>query len=137
MAKKRTIRQIPHLPDENHKELWYELEYSDGSRDFVDKDGKSLNAVAITDEQLEAWKKMPRDEASKEIFALIKNNSLDVSEKRFILDAIWKLAELHGATQPQYQSQNIVAIQIHVADLPPGIKVMNTHSQSIESEDKR
>ncbi len=115
MAKKRTIRQIPHLPDENHKELWYELEYSDGSRDFVDKDGKSLNAIAITDEQLEAWKKMPRDEASKEIFALIKNNSLDVSEKRLILDAIWKLAELHNAIQPVRQAgAQIVAIRIEV-----------------------
>ncbi len=115
MAKKRTIRQIPHLPDENHKELWYELEYSDGSRDFVDKDGKPLNAVAITDEQLEAWKKMPKEEATKEILKLINDTGIDVSEKRFILDATWKLAELHNAIQPVHHAgAQIVAIRIDI-----------------------
>ncbi len=114
MSKKRTIRQIPHLPNENHKELWYELEYSDGSRDFVDKDGKSLNAVAITDEQLEAWKKMPDDEALKEGLKIFRMENMDIPEARLKLEVLKFLCEIRGVMQQKPENMRMPPIMIQV-----------------------
>ncbi len=77
--------------------------HPDGSKDFIDATGKALTKLSITETQIEAWKKMPKEQATKQILELINNNGFEVAEKRFVLDAIWKLAELHGATQPDRQ----------------------------------
>lgn len=116
MVKKREeIKQIIHPPDDQHAEKWVELIYNDGSRAILDSRGKPLNAIAITSEQIALWQKMPKEQATEAILKLIDDQGLDVSEKRFILDAIKTLAELHGATQPVSSGGNIV-VQINMGN---------------------
>ncbi len=112
--KPEPIRQIQHPPSEEYPEGIIEEQYMGGISRFLDIHGNPFpNNLAISDEQLEAWKKMPKEEATKKILELINTNGLEISEKRFVLDAIWKLAELHGATQPvQSQSTQVMVVEI-------------------------
>lgn len=57
----------------------------------------------VSSEQLDAWKKQPKEQATKKILELIDDQSKDVSEKRFELDALKTVAEIQGASAPPPQ----------------------------------
>lgn len=95
----------------------------DGTKEFIDAQGKAMTKLTITETQIEAWNKLPKEQATKQILELINNNELAVTDKRFILDAIWKLAELHGATQPALpQGMQMLSVHVNIAQPPVKIK---------------
>ncbi len=114
------------------EEFWdgsKEITYPDGAKEFVDAKGKSLAKPQITDAQIEAWKKMPDDEALKEGLKIFRMENMDIPEARLKLEVLKFLCEIRGVHVQQSQTQNIVAIKISVVDLPPGIKVIDTRRQ--------
>jgi hypothetical protein len=125
MTKKKTaLRQITQ-PDGTS-----EVQYLDGSRDLYDAQGKLIiDVIPISETRIEAWRKMPKDQALKESLALLEifnSKELTVAEARFKLDVVKFISELQGAHIPSTQIQNFVAIKITVADLPPGMKIIDT-----------
>ncbi len=114
------------------EEFWdgsKEITYPDSTKEFIDATGKSLTKLNITETQIEAWKKMPDDEALKEGLKLFRMENVDVPEGRLRLEVLKFLCEIRGVHVQQSQTQNIVAIKISVVDLPPGIKVIDTRRQ--------
>lgn len=98
----------------------------DGTQEQIDARGNPPSKVNITDVQIEAWKKAPREEALKEALKLFREQNMDVSEARMKLEVLKFISELQGARVPVANTQNIVSVQIHVADMPPGMKVIQT-----------
>ena len=86
--------------------------------DVTDERQNPSSAISITQSQLEAWKKMPKEEAVKAVLDLIHDTSKDVSEKRFELDAYRFIAELQGAQAPVSQAANIIEIRISQPVIP-------------------
>lgn len=79
-----------------------------------------------TEEQLEAWKKMPKEQALKEALTLFKSEGLDVSETRLKLEILKFISELQGALQPVIpQSMHVVAIEIITPGQRPESKIIN------------
>jgi hypothetical protein len=127
MVKKKTaLRQITQ-PDGTS-----EVQYIDGSSDLYDAQGKLISGIAVTDEQIELWKKQPKEQALKEALELFKSQGMDISEAKFKLEVLKFISELQGAHIPSTQIQNFVAIKITVADLPPGMKIIDTSSYKKE-----
>jgi hypothetical protein len=84
---------------------------------------------AVTDVQLEAWKKMPKEQAVKELLHFLEIKKPAIQDDRdTYLSGLKLLAEITGAITPMQSAnqQNIVAIKISVADLPPGMKIIKT-----------
>ena len=110
--KKEVLRELHHPPTPEHPEGRIEVQYSDGTNDFIGKDGKPIRTALskiVSDEQLEAWRKEPKEQALKEAIALFKEQGMDVAEQRVKLEIIRFMADLQGATQPiQVQSQAII-----------------------------
>jgi hypothetical protein len=81
---------------------------------------------AVTDVQLDAWKKMPKEQALKEALTLFKSEGLDVSETRLKLEILKFISELQGALQPVIpQSMHVVAIEIITPGQKPEQKIIN------------
>lgn len=74
--------------------------------------------LPVTQSQLEAWKKAPKEQAVKEVLELIHRQDLDVSEKRLWLDAYRFIAELQGAQTPASQGGNVIQIYIGTPTIP-------------------
>ena len=110
MKKKDPVREI------HHNDGRIEVQYSDGTSKLIDANGNALTTV--TQSQLEAWKKAPKEQAVKEVLELIHRQDLDVSEKRFELDAYRFIAELQGAQAPVSQAANIIEIRISQPVIP-------------------
>lgn len=108
--KKEVLRELHHPPTQEYLEGRIEVQYSDGTNDFIGKDGKPIrSALIISDTQLEAWRKEPKEQALKEAITLFKEQGMDVAEQRVKLEIIRFMADLQGATQPiQVQSQAII-----------------------------
>ncbi len=108
----------------------------DGTKERIGKDGKIISGLIIKSEQIEAWKKIPREQATKEIIELINNSELDVAEKRFNLDAIWKLAELNGATtQTQPQNTQVMVVEIIMPGQNSSKHLIEVTPQKVQSHD--
>ncbi len=81
---------------------------------------------AVTDMQLEAWKKMPKEQALKEALILFKSKGIDVSETRLKLEILKFISELQGALQPVIpQSMHVVAIEIITPGQRPDAKIID------------
>jgi len=133
--KREAIRQITHPTDEQHPQEWIEIIYNDGSHDILDKDGNPLNAITVTAAQIEKWEKMPKKQATEDILKLINNPNLDVSEKRLILDAIWKLVELHGALEPAKDKRDkVVALRVNFINVSGQPSQIEQKSIDIEAK---
>lgn len=138
MAKKKkspeASRILFHPPSAEYPEGRYEEELTDGTRRFIDKNGDEIipieiqNKLAeIKDIQLEAWKKEPHEQALREALDLFRANGMDVAEQRVKLEIIKFISQVQGVFEIQNTYiQNTIAIKIDVADLPPGMKVINT-----------
>lgn len=106
----------------------------------IQETNKSLSVAipqigAVTDVQLEAWKKMPKEQAVKELLHFLEIKKPNISEDRdTYLSGLKLLAEITGAITPPQppNQQNIVAIKISVADMPPGMKIIDTSAQKSE-----
>ena len=86
---------------------------SDGTTRHIDSKGKPINNLAITDEQIEAWKKQPKEQALKEAIELFKDNNLDIPEAKFKLDVLKFISEIQGALQPTLPpSMHVFAIEV-------------------------
>ena len=86
----------------------------------------------ITEDKLEAWKKMPKEQALKELLHFLEIKKPAIQDDRdTYLSGLKLLAEITGAITPTQvvNQQNIVAIKISVADLPPGMKIINTQKE--------
>ena len=127
--KREAIRQINHPADEQHPQEWIEIIYNDGSHDILDVQGNPLNAITVTASQIEKWKKLPKEQATEEILKLINDRGLDVSEKRFILDAIKTLAEIHGATTQAPAMAQAIQVVINMGSEKTVIPVINAESK--------
>ncbi len=92
-------------------------------------------STSPTEEQLEAWKKMPKEQAVKELLHFLEIKKPAIQDDRdTYLSGLKLLAEITGALQPiqNVNQQNIVAIKISVADMPPGMKIIDTSAQKSE-----
>jgi hypothetical protein len=80
---------------------------------------------AVTDVQLEAWKKMPKEQAVKELLHFLEIKKPAIQDDRdTYLSGLKLLAEITGAITPvQNAGQNIVAIRINLPE-PIGKKVI-------------
>ena len=101
----------------------------DGSKDFIDATGKALTKLSITETQIEAWKKMPDEEALKEGIALFRMENMDVPEARQKLEVLKFLCEIRGVMQPaQQKGATIVAIRIDTGT-SQNIKVIEANAK--------
>jgi hypothetical protein len=112
MAKKKTaLRQITQ-PDGTSV-----VEYLDGSRDLYDAKGKLISGIAVTDEQIELWKKQPKEQALKEALELFKSQGMDVAESRFKLEVLKFISEIQQVTVQPPNTSQIIAIRIDTGTL--------------------
>lgn len=89
----------------------------------------------VPQEQLDAWKKAPKEQATKKILELINDSNLDVPEKRFRLDAITKVAEIQGVSAPATQGGQIISIIISTPTVPEKRHVIDV--TPVEREEKK
>ena len=77
-----------------------------------------LPAIPDVDAQLEAWKKMPKEQAVKELLQFLEIKKPKIQDdKDTYLSGLKLLAEITGAITPtQNTGQNIVAIKINMPD---------------------
>ena len=86
---------------------------SDGTTRHIDKNGKPINKLVITDDQIEAWKKQPKEQALKEAIELLNDNDIDIPEAKFKLDVLKFISEIQGALQPTLPpSMHVFAIEV-------------------------
>lgn len=98
-------------------------EYMDGSREIIAPQGKSLAKLNITDAQIEAWKKQPKEQALKEALELFRSQGMDISEAKFKLEVLKFISELQGATQPALpQGMQMLSVHVNIAQPPVKIK---------------
>jgi len=81
--------------------------------------------VPELDIQLQAWKTMPKDQALKAAMILFKSSGLEPAEERVKLEELKFISEVSGATLPSHNNQNVIAININVAELPPGMGMID------------
>ena len=120
MARKPEVMRQEQLADGTAIET-----FTDGSTRHIDRDGRVISGITVTDKQIELWKKQPKEQALKEALELFKSQGMDISEAKFKLEVLKFITELQGALIPTIQTQNIVSIKISVADLPPGMKIID------------
>lgn len=86
----------------------------DGSKDLIDASGKSLTKLSIIEVQIEAWKKMPDDEALKEGLRIFRMENMDVPEARLRLEVLRFLCEIRGVMQQKTENTRMPPIMIQV-----------------------
>ena len=135
MAKKKgkeVRKQINHPPTPEFPEGRIELVYYDNTSEFVNQDGSPVKpALIISDEQLEAWRKEPKEQALKEAIALFRSQDMDVAEQRVKLEELKFMSELQGALQQTAQQAQMVVVEIN---MPEGKseKIISTHINQIK-----
>ncbi len=113
--KKEVLRELHHPPTPEHPDGRIEVQYSDGSSEDIGKDGKPIrSALIISDDQLEAWRKEPKEKALKEAVALLKDSGMDVQEQRTKLEIIKFIATLQNAIQPEQVHPNAIIVTINM-----------------------
>lgn len=110
MKKKTALRQITQ-PDGTS-----EVQYLDGSVERYDAQGKLIvDIIPISEVRIEAWRKMPKDQALKESLALLEifnSKELTVPEARFKLDVVKFISEIQGVSIQVPNTSQIIAIRI-------------------------
>lgn len=128
--KKEALRQIHYPPSAEYPEGRIEEQYTDGTKEFIDKDGKPLNpnALVISDAQLELWRKEPKEQALKEALELFKAQGMDVAEQRVKLEIIKFISELQGALQSTPIQSQAIVVEIIMGSEKRVEKVISTRS---------
>lgn len=122
MAKNKEVRpEIHYPPTLEHPKGRVEEILRDGTTRPIDKIGNPI-LPAISDTQLEAWKKAPKEQALKEALELFRSQGMDVAEQRVKLEIIKFIAELQGATQPSL-SQGMQMLSVHINIAQPPVKI--------------
>lgn len=74
--------------------------------------------VEAIDTQLEAWKKMPKEQALKEALALFRNQGLEPAEVGKKLDVLKFIAEIQGAFEPQKdKSSKVISLRVNFINM--------------------
>lgn len=116
--KKEALRQIHYPPSPEYPEGRIEEQYTDGTKEFIGKDGKPINptALVISDAQLELWRKEPKEQALKEALELFKSQGMDVAEQRVKLEIIKFISELQGALVSAPTQAQAIIVEINMGD---------------------
>lgn len=114
--KKEALRQIHYPSSAEYPEGRIEELYTDGTKEFIDKNGKpiNLNALVISDAQLELWRKEPKEQALKEALELFKAQGMDVAEQRVKLEIIKFISELQGALRSTLIQPQAIIVEINM-----------------------
>ncbi len=87
-------------------------------------------AQSIFSGKIEAWKKMPKEQALEEALSLLYSSDMEVAEKRARLEILKFAAELQGALQPTIpQSMHVVAIEVITPGQRTEHKIINVTSK--------
>lgn len=73
----------------------------------------------VSADQLEAWKRTPKEQALKEALELFRAQGIDVTEARFKLDVLRFISDLQGAQAPQATGGQVIQIIIGNPGIPP------------------
>lgn len=92
-------------------------------------------AIRVSNEQIEAWKKVPKEQALKELLELYHAEGFDVNEARFKLECLKEIIALQGATAPVSQAANIIEIHISSPQIPDR-RVIDISAKKIEETKK-